>query len=836
MNSGGKAIAQDNPAYTGISVQTSAQGVTIPVIFGKTRVSNNMLDWLNFIATPHTEQYAGGKGGGSVPGNTTFTYTVSAILALGFGPIFGIGKVWKDKGIYQLGTVLVPGDPIIINVVDEQWTIPATPYQVTVAHADEWVPYMLFDPHPFGVTPGVKDAAGNDMTKVDSAPTTGQYSVAAGAYTFAAADTGLIVYITYDYSHIPLVADSSGLNATLYKGTSTQNADPWLLGFSPTHALNYRDIAYIINSAWDLGTSNNMPQLSFEVAGLLCTTDTTDVNPADVIIDYLTNTVYGVGFPSAGLSALTTFRSYCQVLGFNISVAFDSQSSANQQISDIVTSLNCGFRVSQGVIDIIPHGDTEITANGATYTPPVPECDLFDDNFRPSEGEPPVVIVRKRPADCYNVVSVECLDRNNDYNVCVPTPASDLSWSRMYGERPLSPITAHWFCDPAAAAQSANLRLRREHIRNTFKFKLGWEYIGLDVEDLVTITDATLGLSAQWARITSIEEDGEYKLSFEAEEVLVGSGYSPNYNYQVGLGAHPDQNAIPALCYTPVIFEGPTSWNGQSRLIELCMGVCGGSDWGGANVWLSIDGASFKMIDTIRTPARIGELTAALPAHSSPDTTNTMSVQLYKQAQQLLSCSTTEWPAQATLSWVDGEIVAYKTATLVSAGAYNLTSIYRGMHKTQIAAHAAGGKFMRLDDAVFKYKVHPQHIGSTFSIKLQSFNIHGKGLQDLDAVPVHEYTITGTGILNSVETGSVSVPIGGCNVEYGVYFANAPHLTWSTVTLSAVDMVTITNQTADGFHVAITNGGSGVSRNFQWTATQIRAGYGGSFGDIYGTT
>lgn len=65
---------------------------------------------------------------------------------------------------------------------------------------------------PFTITPtipssgtfvndvGVRDANGVPMTKVASGPTTGQYSVAAGVFTFAAADTGKRVFISYAYS------------------------------------------------------------------------------------------------------------------------------------------------------------------------------------------------------------------------------------------------------------------------------------------------------------------------------------------------------------------------------------------------------------------------------------------------------------------------------------------------------------------------------------------------------------------------------------------------------------------------------------------------------------
>jgi hypothetical protein len=47
---------------------------------------------------------------------------------------------------------------------------------------------------------GVIDSQGVPYTRVVSTPATGQYSVAAGTYTFAAADTGKSVFISYRYT------------------------------------------------------------------------------------------------------------------------------------------------------------------------------------------------------------------------------------------------------------------------------------------------------------------------------------------------------------------------------------------------------------------------------------------------------------------------------------------------------------------------------------------------------------------------------------------------------------------------------------------------------------
>lgn len=66
----------------------------------------------------------------------------------------------------------------------------ATPFTVSVANAATFV-------DDYGVNYA---ATGLPLTKVTGTPTTGQYSVAAGVYTFAAADAGLGVLISYTYT------------------------------------------------------------------------------------------------------------------------------------------------------------------------------------------------------------------------------------------------------------------------------------------------------------------------------------------------------------------------------------------------------------------------------------------------------------------------------------------------------------------------------------------------------------------------------------------------------------------------------------------------------------
>jgi hypothetical protein len=70
--------------------------------------------------------------------------------------------------------------------------IPTTPFTITVTPPNAGT--FLRDL-------GVLDSNGLAMTRVASAPTTGQYSLAGAVYTFAAADVAKVVYISYGYTY-----------------------------------------------------------------------------------------------------------------------------------------------------------------------------------------------------------------------------------------------------------------------------------------------------------------------------------------------------------------------------------------------------------------------------------------------------------------------------------------------------------------------------------------------------------------------------------------------------------------------------------------------------------
>ncbi len=110
------------------------------------------------------------------------------------------GKIkisWKAKAARLIGKQVndlffseTSASPMVNVAVDEAGTIPGTPFNVTVSNSATFVS----DGGAYFV------ATGLPLTKVASAPAAGQYSVAAGVYTFAAADTGKAVLISYQYT------------------------------------------------------------------------------------------------------------------------------------------------------------------------------------------------------------------------------------------------------------------------------------------------------------------------------------------------------------------------------------------------------------------------------------------------------------------------------------------------------------------------------------------------------------------------------------------------------------------------------------------------------------
>jgi len=527
-----------------------------------------------------------------------------------------------------------------------------------------------------------------------------------------------------------------------------------------------------------------------DAGALLYIIDIPDASPADSITDLLTNPRYGVGLPAAMMGDLTLLTNWAYANGLFVSPVLTSAQALNSYLKDFSEALCGEFVWSSGQLTWVPYGDSAIAGNGKTYNPPVtvsgPAWSFDDDDYLKNEGTASVGIsafasddpvVCASPAqygpDVSNDVLVSYLDRGNAYNPWA-VEAQDDAAIGVYGRKTADTKNYTFLCLQNAAVISAQLRLGRLQPRNRYTFTVPWYFVWLDPMDVVAISDSRMGLVNQWVRIVEIgENQQDGTLTLTVEDYLAGSATAPAIATQGSGHGGGGGGDVPDAVNPPILFEPPPAYlesTGVSGALLFCAALSGGSggiadpNWGGAYVWLSLDGGtSYTQIGTAGL-ANMGVLTALLPAFSgtNPDTADTLAIDMTESAGTVVSAS----GDNPTLCYVDGELIGFATATLVSGNMYDLTTLYRGQDESCPDAHASGAGFAVMDGNIFKYQFAESLIGTTVTFKFQSFDVTGNYVQELSACTAYPYTVTGNG-LGFSNSSFMNKPYHGASISLG---------------------------------------------------------------------
>jgi len=658
----GKPMATQAQRANGVQVQASNWGKGLPIVYGRARVSGNLIWYGDFQAVEHKQQVGKGGGGGA---STSYTYSSSFALALCEGPIQKLGTIWKGSGTLALGDI----------------------------------------------------------------------------------------------------------NGTLKTGAAGQS--PWS-HWSGNEALSYPYVAYVGCLNIKLGSSPHVPNLNFEVYGLLPFNSGTvdDAEPSAILQDLLTSATHGIGFGALG--DLSLFRDYCVANSIFISPVVDQETTMLQLIKKLLAVTNSNAVWSGGTLEIIPYSDQTATGNGVTYTPDfTSKADLGPDDFKK-----PLRIERKPLSSAYNCIRVEYVDRSNNYVTSV-AEAKDQADIDRRGVRSMETIQAHAIKDGALAQRVAQWALQRNlYIRNTFRTTIDMRHFARSPGEIVTLTDPQLNLDHLPVRLTEVHESSDNELEIVAEEFAEGVSESAGYAIEPAAGFTPNTEGAPDTTQVPVLFRAPQFLCDQP---EVWMGVAGtGKNWGGAHVWVSYDNVSYTQVGTVYPGCRYGTLSAGLATSASdPDTANNFGVALDGPGE-LNGGSQADADEMVTLMLVDQELVAYSSTTLNGDGTYTLGGGYlrRGCYNTAIAAHAAGAPWLRLDDHFFRWPFDPGDAGKTVYIKLQAFNLYGGGTEDLANLTAVTYTLGQAEEIPDVPADPIDLAVSPR--------ANGNHIAWKLPNPAAV--------------------------------------------------
>ncbi len=553
----------------------------------------------------------------------------------------------------------------------------------------------------------------------------------------------------------------SDVNGTWSSGTGSQAAWSHLSG---ADALGYPFTAWAgcLNIA--LGSSPNVPNFNFEIAGLFQFSPTAsppiiDADPSVIFADLLTSTTHGLNFQFLG--DLTLYHEYCLANNLFLSLVVQQQTTMNEILTRLLQITNSNTAWSNGKLIVIPYGDQSATANGVTYTPPT----TIQKSFQDSDYIKPVRVDQKPLSDLYNVIRVEYVNRANNYNTSVAEAKDQADIDNTFGVRQQEMIQGHSITNGTLAQWIAQTILQRAlYIRNTYTFTTTMENVAFEPGDVIALTDSQAGLVAEPVRIKSISEQGALELQFTCEEFPAGVASGATQTVEPSAGYVPSVNGAPDATQPPVIFRAPQFLT--NGVPEVWIGVGGaGPNWGGANVLVSLDNVSYTKIGTAAPGCRYGALTAALAIGTDPDTVNSFTVAL--DAGGTLSGGTqAEADNLATLMLVDQELLSYETTVLNGNGTYTLGNGYlrRGCYQTTIAAHAVGAPWLRVDDSIFRWQVDPSWVGQTVYLKFQPWNLYGGGLVSESSLTPVTYVIgTAEEIPDTPPTPTNLVAVGTAN-------------------------------------------------------------------------
>lgn len=519
-------------------------------------------------------------------------------------------------------------------------------------------------------------------------------------------------------------SSNEGAGLSLNKGDNNQPTT-YMTTKHPDIATGYDNLAYLYGRIFLGEDSASMPSYAVEVRGTLIA-DNTDANPAYVIKDILSKIGLGSYIDEASFA---DYAKYCVNADLLISTpndAFKQQDKAQAVIANLLELTNTYMFWSVDRFKFAVRDDVQ----RAEWSPNKQIMyDLTADDFIPQSGAP-VTVKRKDSTEIYNYITVNFLNRANNYEE-ESVSYQDIESIKKYGVRSVT-YDAKWYHTKERALKYAQMKTRIALTEcNQYTFRLPWKYCRLEPGDLLRITDEAIGIAGQIVMVSEVTEGKDGILNITAVQRAAGAYSEAKYTV-VNDYQYQDFNIEPGNTAKPLFIIPPSDLVTSASGCELWIALQGAAKtWGGCNVFVSDKDGDYSNIGTQGINSIYGTTAGTMTA----DATSAYIRLNNQRPVELLTGSAQDAANGNTLIWINGECMSYTRATLLNSNLYQLTGLIRGQYGTTAKAHNYGEDAAILDGGIYVVPLTKQHIGRTLYFKFPAFNefrANGQNLADID--------------------------------------------------------------------------------------------------------
>lgn len=531
--------------------------------------------------------------------------------------------------------------------------------------------------------------------------------------------------------------EGGGITGTLrvYGGLPNQNPDPYLEDAVSSDMPAYVDIAHLVWEQGCIGENERLGRWAFRVSRfpnnlgipgsghiVRGTVTDGDANPAEVIYEILTNTVWGLQLPPSQVD-FTSFYDAGVTLadeGLGFGMMLDRLIAAEDVIKEVLRQID-------GVMYEDTNGKLYLSLARADYV--VGDLPIFDESNVLSLDS----FARQGWGSTFNHINVTYTDRKKNF-IRTGAFSQDLANVHTQGRE----VRADFEYPGVKAPRTANLVARRELRALSFPFATVDLTVNRDGQslrpgDVIRFYWDELGVSSMVLRILTVDQgellDGRVKLKcaedmFQLADTLFDdpedTGWSPVANLAV---AFVDELVRQAprigLNQSPADYPDPT----LARILSVAKKE---SDVivrfvQAADVGTGYERNQGKSEGT--TP--YGELTADYPkATADIEVSDLLNIDNEVNIQQLSDTVPANILLGQNLAMIEGaasngsedEIIGWEELVDEGDGSWTLRNIHRGLCDTQARDHASGAKVWFISTG---YAVSRVTYGATASINVK---------------------------------------------------------------------------------------------------------------------